>query len=223
MICRIQGVLESVEGGVAVLQAGPLAYEVLVSAYTAGRLGGLIGQTVTFHTLHYLEGQNQGATMYPRLAGFLSPADREFFELFTTTKGIGNKRGLRAMALSSDQIAAAIADRDLATLQSLPEVGRRTAETIVATLHGKVDRFVSAAAYGAAGAGAGAPAAGAGPGAEPGARGIAREALEVLMQLGENRTQAIIWIDEALRTAGDDKPKGVEDLIQRVYRIKSNA
>ena len=39
-------------------------------------------------------------------------------------------------------IAAAIAEKDIDLLKSLPEIGKRTAETIVAELHGKVDRFV---------------------------------------------------------------------------------
>jgi Holliday junction DNA helicase RuvA len=214
MIARLQGLLEAVEGGIAYVRVGEgITYEVLVSTFTAARLGGMIGQPIEFHTLHYLESQNQGATILPRLAGFLTREDRGFFELFTTTKGIGNKRALRAMTMSSDQIAAAIADRDLAVLQSLPEVGRRTAETIVATLHGKVDRFVSAAAFAPAGNGKSATAA---------PRTMAREALEVLLQLGENRTQALAWIDEALRDESlGERPEDVQDLVARVYRIKA--
>ena len=211
MIARIQGVLEAVAGDAALVRVdGGLTYEVLLPAYATAQLAGQIGQVVTLDTLCYLESQNQGATMTPRLAGFVNVTDRAFFVLFTTCKGIGNRKALRAMAMSTEQIAAGIADRDVALLQSLPEIGRRTAETIVATLHGKVDRFVSAAAFG--GAGAGRPAAG-------GVSGIAREALEVLMQLGENRTQAVAWIDQALRDP-DDRPGNVEALVARAYRIK---
>lgn len=214
MICKIHGVLEAIEENTAIIRApGALSYEVLVSAFTAARLGASIDQEITLHTLHYLEGQNQGATMYPRLAGFLDPADRDFFELFTTTKGIGNKRALRAMTMATGQIAAAIADRDLATLQSLPEVGRRTAETIVAALHGKVDRFIGSASGGSAAAAGGA--------AQP-ASTMAREAVEALVQLGEVRQQALQWVDQALRQAGeDDRPRDASELIARVYRIKA--
>lgn len=214
MIARLEGNLESVEGGIALVHTpGGITYEILVSAFTAARLGGSIGRPVTLETLHFVESQNQGATLLPRLAGFLTSQDRRFFELFTTTKGIGNKRALRAMTLATDQIAAAIADRDLALLQSLPEIGKRTAETVVATLHGKVDKFISATAYGEnAARGKDTP-------APTGARAIAREALEVLLQLGENRVQALAWIDEVLR--GEERPSGVQDLIARVYRIKA--
>ncbi|MCX5659292.1 MAG: helix-hairpin-helix domain-containing protein [Planctomycetota bacterium] len=217
MICKIHGLLEAIEDNTAMIRTpGALTYEVMVSAYTAARLGGSIDQEITLFTLHYLEGQNQGATMYPRLAGFLDPADREFFELFTTTKGIGNKRALRAMTMATGQIAMAIADRDLSTLQTLPEVGRRTAETIVAALHGKVDRFVGAAS------GAGDAKAAGIPGAPMPTSAVSREAVEALVQLGEVRQQALNWVDQVMRLAGEkDRPKDASDLIARVYRIKA--
>ena len=187
-----------------------LTYEVLLTGYTAARLGGSIDQMVTLHTLHWLEGSAQGASMFPRLAGFMSPEDRRFFELFTTCKGIGHRKALRAMTLSTGQIASAIADRDVALLKSLSEIGARTAETIVATLHGKVDAFVSADAYGDASGEAAA--------AAP-TSGLAREAMEVLMQLGESRAQVVAWIDQAMRES--DRPTDVQGLVARVYQIKA--
>jgi len=213
MIARIEGVLETIAGSVLLVRpAGGLVYEVMVSAYAAARLGGSIGQPVTLHTLHYLESQNQGASFQPRLAGFLTREDREFFELFTSVKGIGNRRALRSMTLASDQIASAIAERDLAILQTLPEIGRRLAETIVATLHGKVDRFISLSSPSAGGKPSSA--------ASPAPRTLTRDALDVLIQLGENRAQAMAWIDQALRDTPDDPPTDTQDLIARVYRLK---
>lgn len=212
MIARLEGILEEVSSDAALVRVdGGLTYEVLLPAYSTAQLASQVGQVVKLHTLHYCESQNQGATLTPRLAGFANVTDRDFFVLFTTCKGIGNRKALRAMAMSTEQIAAGIADRDAALLQSLPEIGRRTAETIIATLHGKVDRFVSAAAFGtASGTDARQP--------TP-AVAMAREALEVLMQLGENRTQAVAWIDQALRDP-DDRPEDVEALVTRAYRIK---
>ena len=156
MIAKVEGILESLDGGSAFVRLGPagsvsshgLTYEVLLPAYVTVRLGGSIGQQISLSTLHFIESQGQGTTMIPRLAGFLTVEDQQFFELFTTCKGIGNRRALRAMALETPQLAAAITDGDVALLQSLPEIGRRTADTIVATLRGKLDRFVSASAFG---------------------------------------------------------------------------
>lgn len=222
MICKIHGTLESLIATVARVDTGNgLTYEVMLPAFAAARLGGHVGRPVTLQTFHYLEGSSQGANFIPRLAGFLSETDREFFTAFTSVKGIGAKKALRAMTMSTTQIAAAIADRDVKTLQSLPEIGRRMAETVIATLHGKLDRFVSDAAYGERRADgtvegeAGSHA----PGATPLARSAAREALEVLLQLGENRAAAVQWIDQALIKQPDiDSPS---ELVTQVLRLKA--
>ena len=214
MIARIEGKLESIEAERAYLRLpGGMTYEVLLPAFTSARLGGSIGGDVTLHTLYYLESQAQGATIFPRLAGFLSATDKQFFELFVTCKGIGHRRALRAMTLSTSQIAGAIADRDLALLQSLPEVGKRTAETIAVTLKGKVDRFLGPESGGAGGMGDGTAAIPAG-----GSGRLTRDAIQVLLQLGENRAQASAWIDRAL--SSDDPPTDAEALVAEVYRIK---
>lgn len=218
MIAQITGQLENIDTGALLikLEAG-LTYQVLVSPYTSARLGNSIGQVVNLYTLHYLESQGQGSTMIPRLAGFISQIDKQFYELFTTCKGIGNRKALRAMSLSVTQLARAIADRDAAMLTSLPEIGKRTAETIIATLHGKVDHFLDVSHF------TNAP--------EPGAEAtsdnttqaiptsMARQALEILVTLGENRTQAAQWIDQVLHS--DDKPKDVQELINQVYLVRT--
>jgi len=223
MIAKIEGTLESLDGGSAFVRLGPagsvsgsgLTYEVLLPAYVAARLGGAIGQQITLSTLHFIESQGQGTTMVPRLAGFLTVEDQHFFELFTTCKGIGNRRALRAMAMETPQLAAAITDGDVALLQTLPEIGRRTADTIVATLRGKLDRFISASALGTGGHGAASGAEGSSPGGV-----VAREALEVLLQLGENRADAVNWIDQAIRN-DEESGEDAQRLVATVYRLRS--
>lgn len=195
-----------------------LTYEVHVPAFVVTRLSQRVGEVVTLQTLHYLESHNQGSSFLPRLAGFLSDEDRDFFELFTTVKGIGNRKALRALAIDSGQIAMAIADRDTSFLQSLPEIGKRTAETIIASLHGKVDHFATAGAFvKSTGKDAKANDVNDTP-----STGMAREALEVLMQLGENRAQGVNWINIALANP-DDRPRDVTALIERCFRIKAGS
>jgi len=222
MIAKIDGTLEAVESGHAqVALPGGITLEVLLPAFTVARLHMSTGQPVTLHTILFFESQAQGATMIPRLAGFASGQDRAFYQLFITCKGIGHRRALRAMTLSSEIIAAAIADRDIATLQSLPEIGKRTAETICATLHDKVDAFAAVGATGAGGAGASDSGATEAAGTAPRRGGaLSKAALDVLLQLGENRAEAIGWIDRAL--AQDDPPKDEEALIAAVYRMKAS-
>ena len=217
MIANIQGQLIELVGDNALIEMdNGLTYEVLLPAYTAAQLNQSVGQTIRLYTLHYLESQNQGSTMLPRLAGFTSKLDREFFSLFTTVKGVGNRKALRACALAPSQIAAAIADRDAPTLQSLPEIGKRMAETIIATLSGKIDSFVAESSYAPIETAADDDTTRRRTAASP----IRREALEVLLQLGENRLQAMQWIDQSMADEAD-QPDSVEGLVERVYRIKA--
>lgn len=215
MIAKIDGVLEAVETDHArVALPGGVTLEVLLPAFTVARLHASVGEQVTLHTILFFESQAQGATILPRLAGFATEADRAFYQLFITCKGIGHRKALRAMTLASERIAGAIAERDIATLQSLPEIGKRTAETICATLHDKVDGFATAPASASGGAGAASAA-----GAAPRGGAMSRAALEVLVQLGESRSEAIAWIDRAM--GQDEPPEDEETLLAEVYRIKA--
>lgn len=147
MLARITGTLESLEGNRAVIAHpdGVLAYEVLVPAYLAGSLAARPDPDapVTLYTIQYLESLNQGASFIPRVIGFASVREREFFELLTSVKGLGNKRALRAMAAAPGAIARAIADRDHRYLQSLPEIGPKLAELIIHELKSKMDGFMA--------------------------------------------------------------------------------
>ena len=147
MLARVTGQLDSLESNRALIGTpdGTLAYEVLVPAYLAASLAARPDPDapVTLHTIQYLESLNQGASFIPRIIGFASTREREFFELITSVKGLGNKRALRAMAAPPGAIARAIADRDHRYLQSLPEIGPKLAELIIHDLKSKVDGFMS--------------------------------------------------------------------------------
>ncbi|HRQ73900.1 MAG TPA: helix-hairpin-helix domain-containing protein, partial [Phycisphaerales bacterium] len=146
MITRIAGTLVSVDarGGVVQPEGTGLAYEVLLPAYLADRLAAEVGRRVILHTLEYLEAQGQGTSFVPRLIGFESRDDRRFFEVFTTVKGMGNKRALRALAVPPGEVAAMVVSKDAKGLQRLPEIGKRVAETVIVELSGKLDGFVTA-------------------------------------------------------------------------------
>src|SRR5690349_11262482 len=142
MISRLEGTLLALENGRALLGAGHITYELMIPGADQQRLNTQLNQTVCFHTLYYFENQNQGAAYVPRLIGFNCPEDRAFFELFTTVKGIGNRKALRSLQLPFGTIASAIAEKDVDLLKSLPEIGKRTAETIIVELSGKVDQYI---------------------------------------------------------------------------------
>lgn len=218
MISRIEGVLTDLAGSNAMvrLDAG-VTLQVMLPAFAAHRLGASLGKPVVLDTLMFLEMPSQGGTIHPRLAGFLNANDRAFFELFVSCKGIGHRKALRAMSLPTAQLALAIADRDAATLQSLPEIGKRTAETIIVTLRDKVEPYTVTGPSDNAEAGDSeqSPSGSSAGAVSP----IGREALAVMVELGENRQQALAWIDQVL--SQDDAPDSVEDLVAAVYRLRA--
>lgn len=189
MIARITGRLESIEGTSALVciahGQSELAYEVLLPAVAAESLAARTGELVRLETMEYLEPLGNGTSFVPRLIGFRSATEREFFDLLTTVKGLGIKRALRALAAPAERIARAVEEKDAAFLRTLPEVGKRLAETMIAELTGKVEPFIV-------------------PGtpevAQGGRSDAARQAIAALVQLGESRSDAEVLIQRALAT-----------------------
>ncbi len=188
MITRITGQLESIADGpvptATLAMPGSIAIEVLLPKYLGAALESQINDSIVLHTMVYLESQGQGTSFLPRIVGFPTPTDRAFFEVFTTAKGVGNKKALRAMTEPPATIAAAIVSKDTKALTKLPEIGKRLAETILAQLSGKVERFVGDAVLTATPH----PAAAIESRATLG--GAAGEAVAALMALGEQRSEA---------------------------------
>ncbi len=146
MLDRLTATIEAIDAQLARVTLPPpldaLALELHLPAFLAEQLDPPPTHPTTFHTILLLEQQSQGTSISPRLIGFATPEQRDFFRLFTTTKGIGPRRALRALALPPAEIAAAIAAKDTKLLATLPEIGKRTADSICAELSGKVDKFI---------------------------------------------------------------------------------
>src|SRR5215211_6325338 len=178
MIASLTGTLQHVDEDRIHVQVGAILYELLVPAADVTRLNDDVGLEMTFHTLMYLQGDANGGNIEPRLLGFLRREDKKFFEKFITVKGIGPRKALKALALPVAEIAHAIESKDAKFLTELPEIGKRTAETIVAELSGKVKDFVGGISESAAGALGGA-----------GGRrsGVEEDAIMALVALGERR------------------------------------
>ena len=204
MISKITGTLDSVDQGRAMLTCGHVTYELLITAVDTQRLQAQQGEEIEFHTLHYLEAQSQGSSFVPRLVGFAAASDRSFFELFTTVKGVGTRRALRSLVVPVDQIAAAIAEKDIKFLITLPEIGKRTAESIVAELHGRVDVHLPEPNT-----------------TDKGAQVAARDAITMLCQLGESRPQARRLVAAALED--DPSLDSADRLVAAACQIKEHA
>ena len=203
MIAQIEGKLLKLDSDTALVQVGPVAYEVMLPGYVVNALAGKIGSEITLCTMQYYEGSPQGAIMQPRIIGFLSPSEKDFFTKFISVKGIGIKKGLRSLNIPIATIASAIENGDDKTLIALPEVGKRLAQQIIAELKGKLAGFAVGAA----------PAV-----AEEKFELFQTEALEILIAWGEKRTEAIQLISLACKR--HPEVESAEQLVPLVYRLK---
>ncbi|MFK7885136.1 MAG: Holliday junction branch migration protein RuvA [Phycisphaerales bacterium] len=199
MLTRLTGILESADDSLTIT-VGPFAIRAEAPRYLLERLAesDQIGQEVTLHTRTDLESHNQGTSFTPRLIAFANPDERRFFEIFTSVKGLGAKRALRALAKDPAHIAAAIVAKDAKALQQLPEIGKRLAETVIAELSGKVDRFATELAMQDM-----SPTGRAASTIEPSRLPpAAEEAVAALLALGETRADAERKVEIAMGKAG---------------------
>ena len=206
MIAKISGTLSEIYEATVLLEVGEVGYEVMVPGYALELLSGKQGQQVSLHTMEYLEGSLAGAgNLVPRLIGFMHREERSFFERFTSVKGVGMRKALRALSMPISRVAEAIESKDTKMLQTLPGVGRRLADLMVAELAGKMDKFALAAA--------------AQRGDSSGWTEGHTEAMEILLQLGERRSDAQELIDRVRQV--DPEMNKAEEIVQAVYRLKT--
>jgi len=197
MIAYLRGrVLQRTESGL-VVECGGVGYEVVLPAYLLD-LQVQPGEEVALY-VSYQASSNQPK---PLLVGFRTPVEREFFERFITVDGLGPARAVRAMACPVPEIADAIERRDVAFLRRLPGLGVRSAEKIIAALHGKMAKFALLREE---------------PPAPAPPSDFRHEVLEVLTkQLGHPRPEARRMVEEALRR--NPSIASAEELFQEVYR-----
>ena len=156
------------EGGVGYELAIPLsAYESLPK----------VGDTATLHT--HLVVREDGWQLF----GFTTPFERRVFRRVLDAKGVGPALALGMLsALSAERLVRAIREKDIATLQSVPRVGRKKAEQLVLDLADKLDGLGGEPLAGPRPEGAG-----------------AEDAIRALVSLGYTLNEA----DKAVRAALD--------------------
>ena len=141
MITRITGKLIHLTECCAYLQVGGFEHEVLVPDLVRRQLQSRLDEDISLRTIEYLEGNPQQGRLTPRIVGFASQAEREFFELFCSVDGVGAKKALRAMVRPVREVATAIEERDTKQLSTLPGIGPAVAERIIAKLRRKMAKF----------------------------------------------------------------------------------
>ena len=203
MITRISGKLARLGEGELSLAVGPFEYEVLIPEFARRQLQSRLGEEVNLHTIEYLEGNPAHGRLTPRLIGFLSEVEREFFDLFCSVDGVGVKKALRSMVRPVREVATTIEEQDVKGVSALPGIGPALAERIIAKLRRKMPKFALMVAQSE-------------PTEAEVAQDVVRETYDVLITLGHSERDARKLLDAAL--AEKKKHKDVESLLQAVYQ-----
>jgi Holliday junction DNA helicase RuvA len=213
VLTKVRGIVETVSDESLTLRVDPFSIEILIPEHARRTVQARLGEPIELHTIFYIEGGAMAARLVPRLVGFLSAIDREFFDTFCSVDGVGVRKALRAMVRPVRELARLIQDQDVKLLSTFPGIGEATAERIVAKLRRKVGKFALIVgpepAVGAAAAGSnGAP-----ENAEP---DVIRDTYAALLSVGHTESQARQAIDRVL--AGKKKFKSVADMIEAIYQ-----
>jgi Holliday junction DNA helicase RuvA len=136
MISQISGTLVTKDlDRVELLTAGGVGYELAIPLSVYESLP-KPGEQVALFT--HLVVREDGWQLF----GFGSAFDRDVFRRVLAAKGVGPALALGMLStLSAERLVRAIREKDVATLQSVPRVGRKKAEQLVLDLADKLDHL----------------------------------------------------------------------------------
>jgi len=134
VIAHVSGTLLSKDlDRVEVMTAGGVAYELAIPLGVFESLP-RAGETVSLHT--HLVVKEDGWQLF----GFANAFEKRVFQRVLNAKGVGPALALGLLStLTAERLVRALRDRDLATLQSVPRVGRKKAEQLILDLADKLD------------------------------------------------------------------------------------
>lgn len=194
MIAFLKGTLAGKAASAAYIDVQGVGYEVGMAQGALAKLPE-VGRAVQVHT--YLQANDNGMALY----GFLSLEEKALFERLIGISGVGPKVALAALSsFTPAAFVAAVQAQDVAAVQKVPGVGKKTASRIILELKGSLDE-------GLAGLFGDTPQAGAAAAAEH-----IRGAREALLSLGFASAEA----DLALKGA----PEGADEGALVQYALK---
>ncbi len=189
------------------LDVGGVWYEVELPAFVWQALeAAQVGDALELETFYFVTAN----APIPRLIGFQREMEREFFKKLVSVPNVGPTTATKALVMSVSTIAHWIEAGDTVSLSKLPSVGKRTAETIVAQLRGKVtaEALLADEGYDLKGK----------AGAASAVSDVLKDAAEALVGLGYTRNEA----ERILREVGEaEAPETVEAAIRGALRRSS--
>jgi Holliday junction DNA helicase RuvA len=132
VIALVRGHVAVRRGDHVVVETGGVGYRLAVSAETLRQVPA-VGRMVTLHS--HLVVRDDALALY----GFATEEERDLFLALIGVQSVGPKVALAVLGGGSPrELLAAVASGDVARLQSVPGIGKRTAERIVVELREKV-------------------------------------------------------------------------------------
>jgi len=185
MIAQVSGTLLNKElDRVEVMTAGGVAYELSIPLGVYESLP-RAGEAVVLHT--HLVVKEDGWQLF----GFSTTFERRVFQRVLNAKGVGPALALGLLStLTAERVVRALRDKDIATLQSVPRVGRKKAEQLILDLADKLDDLQVSSSPG-------------GGGPRPEGAGV-DDAIRALVSLGYSASDA----ERAVRSAIDEGGHG---------------
>lgn len=189
MIALLTGKVVSKAPGELVLDVSGVGYHVGITLTTFERLPEA-GETITMHIFTYVREDTLA------LYGFMTPDEKLLFTKLLKVSGIGPKLAVAILSgVPPRDLVDAIMSEDLARLNAIPGVGRKTAERIIIDLKDKLVAYQ--------------------PGASATASAARKstvydDALSALVNLGYNRVQA----ERTLGTIGVAKDADLSSVIK---------
>jgi Holliday junction DNA helicase RuvA len=137
MIAHLRGRLLTKYPQQAIIEAGGVGYDVVISVSTFTALPAEGAEVALFIHTHVREDMLA-------LYGFLDRNDKRIFERLITVSGVGPKLAVTIQSgLSTERLIGAIRGQDHATLSQIPGIGKRLAERLVVDLKDKLDDFAT--------------------------------------------------------------------------------
>jgi Holliday junction DNA helicase RuvA len=136
LIGRLSGIIVAEEAdGTFVLDAGGVGYEVNAPLGAVGRARGLAPGAEKLHFFIHTHVREDALSLY----GFATSEDKAAFRALISVSNVGPKIALGLLsAMTADELAHAVANKDLARLVAVSGVGKKTAERLLLELAGKL-------------------------------------------------------------------------------------
>jgi Holliday junction DNA helicase RuvA len=140
VIARLAGLVADKEADAAIVDVGGVGYRVMLSQSSLAQLPA-VGERVALRT--YTHVREDALALF----GFATREEEAVFHELIGVSQVGPKAALHILSgIEARELALAVASGDVARLQKVPGVGRKTAERLVVELREKLQKIARAAA-----------------------------------------------------------------------------